>query len=293
MNVFVMAPLTLVIVGVIAGSFLPCHLNPRRATQALTAAVVLAAVAMVTALAQVTLAGLSEIPAVAHAIGWCSALYGGAHGASPIFGLVAGAFLLAVAAGAGRYALRVRSEMAVFSNVAGVEVIDMEGPVAFAVPGRPGGVVIGAGLLRDLDADERAAVLAHESAHLRFHHHRYVRVADFCAAGIPFLRPLARQVRFMTERWADEVAADRVGSRELVATTIARVALMRPASVAPLALGFGGRGIVARVDALMNPTSTSFVIGAFAATGVVALVALSSGLQVHHLAQFFAHVCGA
>jgi hypothetical protein len=292
MNVLVMVPLIVAFSGVIAASLFHRFLNPRRATQLLTGAVLLATLATFAAAAQIAVAGLAEISVVADSIGWCRDIYAAAHGTSPILGLTAAVLLLAMVVGSVRYASKVRSEIAVYRGVDGIEVIDVEGPVAFAVPGRPGGVVIGAGLLRELDQDERAAVLAHENAHLRYNHHRFVRLSELCAGGIPLLRPLARQVRFMTERWADEVAADRVGSRELVANTIARVALMPAAPATPLALGFAGRGIVGRVDALLNPKPLPFFRGAFAAAVVVCLVALSSGLQLHHLAQFLVDVCG-
>jgi Zn-dependent protease with chaperone function len=291
MNVLVMTPLIAAFTGVLAASLLHRFLKPRRAAQLLTAAVLLAALATFSADLQVAFAGLAEIPLVADSIVWCRDLYAGGHGASPTSGLAAAVLLLVMVAGSVRYAYMVRSEVSVYRGVDGVEVIDVEGPVAFAVPGRPGGVVIGAGLLRDLDPDERAAVLAHENAHLRYNHHRLIRLSEICAAGIPLLRPMARQVRFMTERWADEVAADQVGSREIVANTIARVAFMPSASVAPLALGFAGRGIVGRVDALLNPKPMPFFRSASAAVVVLCVVGLGSGLQMHHLAQYLVHIC--
>ena len=74
-----------------------------------------------------------------------------------------------------------------------------------------------------------------------------------CAAAFPFLVPLARQVRFATERWADEAAAAAIGSRRTLARAIARVALMpRDGHLSP-ALAFSGRGTSARVDALLHP----------------------------------------
>ena len=53
--------------------------------------------------------------------------------------------------------------------------------------------------------------------------------------------PLARQVRFNTERWADESAANEVGSRALVARAIARVALLGIPPTA--AAGLDGRAL--------------------------------------------------
>jgi Zn-dependent protease with chaperone function len=51
-------------------------------------------------------------------------------------------------------------------------VLPVRQPVAYALGGRAGGVVVSRGLLAVLDDDERDAVLAHELAHLRLGHHR-------------------------------------------------------------------------------------------------------------------------
>lgn len=291
MNLLLLAPVTLALVGVAAGWFIPRHLKPKPATQLLTAAIVVTTIAIISALVQVAAAGASETPAVADVLGWCRALYDGQHGAGPIAGMVAAGGLGFIVVGSWRHHRRIRRELAIFAGVDGVEVVDLEGPVAFAVPGRPGGVVLGAGLLAQLDGEERCAVLAHENAHLALHHHRYVHAADLCAAGLPVLRPLATQVRFMTERWADEVAAEIIGSRQVLATTIARVALMPAGGLTTAALGFRGHGTVARVDALLNPRRSPFLVAVASAVGVVAAVAVGSAIQLHHLVAFVAHIC--
>ncbi len=64
--------------------------------------------------------------------------------------------------------------------------------------------------------DKRRALLAHEQAHLDLGHHRYLRASEM-TASFPLLGPLARAVRFSTERWADEEAASVVGDRRVVA----------------------------------------------------------------------------
>jgi Zn-dependent protease with chaperone function len=290
MRLAMLSPVLAALLGLALGWFLPRFLSPRRAAQTLTISVLLTSTALVAALVQVTLAGLSEIPAVADAVGWCRALYHGQHGASPLIGGVAALLLLLALVGMGRQWRRLRREQAPFADVDGVEVVPSVGPVAFAVPGRPGGVVIGACVFEELGADGRSAVLAHELAHLQHRHHLYVRSAAICAAGMPFLKPLASQVRFMTERWADEVAAQRIGSRRVLAETIARVALMPGRRVHP-GLAFGAHHTVSRVDALLHPTVMSPFAAVPAGSAVGAVVLLGSGWQVHHLAAFFAHIC--
>jgi hypothetical protein len=232
-NLAMLAPVLVALVGLAAGWFLPRFLSPRRATQTLTASVLLTSVALLAALVQVALAGASEVPLVADAVGWCRALYHGQHGASPVAGGVAAVLLVLALGGMARQWRRLRCEQAAFADIEGVEVVAAAGPVAFAVPGHPGGVVVGACLFEELSPDGRSAVLAHEIAHLEHRHHLYLRAAVVCGAGVPFLRPLVSQVRFMTERWADEVAADRIGSRRVLAETIAHVALMPGGAVQP------------------------------------------------------------
>jgi Zn-dependent protease with chaperone function len=289
-NLAMLIPVLVALMGLAAGWFLPRFLSPRRATQTLTASVLLASVALLAALVQVALAGASEIPLVADAVGWCRALYHGQHGASPVAGAVAVVLLVLALVGMARQWRRLRGEQAAFADIEGVEVVAAAGPVAFAVPGHPGGVVVGACLFEELSPDGRSAVLAHEIAHLEHRHHLYLRAAMVCAAGMPFLRPLASQVRFMTERWADEVAADRIGSRRVLAETIAHVALMPGGAVQP-GLAFGGNHTVSRVDALLHPTAASPFTAVPAVGAVMAVVSMGSSWQLHHLATFFSHIC--
>lgn len=292
MNVLLVAPLLLMVGGIVAGWFLPRVVSPAIGARVLTAAVVLAAASVASALVLVTMAASSELHTVSDALGWCRALYPGDHGAAPWAGAVSAALLATATVRAVRYRCRVRADHAPFAHIDGIEVVASDDPIAFAVPGRPGGVVIGSALLCQLDPNERAAVLAHENAHLRLHHHRYVHTVEMCAAAFPFLIPLARQVRFATERWADEAAAAEVGSRRTVARAIARVALMhRPAQMAP-SLAFSGRGTSARVDALLHPDDAQRLEVPVAATAATLLTALAgSSVQVHHLAMFLVHAC--
>lgn len=170
-------------------------------------------------------------------------------------------------------------------------VLPVDEPTAFAVPGRPGHVVVSAGMLRRLDGDERRVLLAHERAHLRRHHHRYLWVASIAAAVAPPLQPLRRRIRFATERWADEEAAGEVGDRRLVARTIARAALAQ-SDLAPT-MALAGFGVRARVDALLEQPKARGAGHLAGFTGLlVAVVGLtSSTVQVHHVAALLDHLC--
>jgi Zn-dependent protease with chaperone function len=104
-------------------------------------------------------------------------------------------------------------------------VVDDERPLAHALPGRPGRIVVSTSMLSTLEPAERRALLAHERAHLAHSHHLFVAVVDVLAALVPLLRPLASVIRFTTERWADETAATHVGDRSVVARALAKAAL--------------------------------------------------------------------
>lgn len=293
MNLLLIAPLGFTVLGVVAGWFLPRVASPSLWVKVLTAAMVAAAVAVSAALVLVATAGATELHAVSDLLGWCEALYSGDHGAAPWAGAVAASAALLATRGALRHRHLVRADRTAFASVGGVHIIDADGPVAFAVPGRPGGIVLGDQLVGALDRAERRAVLAHEQAHLSLGHHRYVYAAELSAAAFPFLAPLARQVRFGTERWADEAAAAQLGSRRIVARAIARVALLGQPDTS-LGLGFGSRGAGARVEALLHPGRASrFQIPLVASALTVLASVAGSSVQVHHLAEFVAHACRA
>jgi Zn-dependent protease with chaperone function len=97
----------------------------------------------------------------------------------------------------------------------------------------------------------RAALLAHERAHLSGRHFLFATAARLAASANPLVRSLAGAVENTVERWADERAAAVVGDRRLVAETIAHAALATKASrprrplVAALGAVFGGPGALA------------------------------------------------
>jgi Zn-dependent protease with chaperone function len=135
----------------------------------------------------------------------------------------------------------------------GLVVADWEAPLAVAVPGRPGHVLVTSGMLRLLSPPERRAVLAHERAHLTHRHHLAVGAVGAAAAVNPLLIPARTTVTYLVERWADEEAADAVSDRDLVARTVARAALATVEESPAPALGLHGGVIVRRVSALQRP----------------------------------------
>ncbi len=134
-------------------------------------------------------------------------------------------------------------------------VVVVPGPAieAYALPGRPGCIVVSDRLLDRLDADGRAALIAHEQAHLSGRHYLFAAAAWLAAAANPMLLPVARAVEYTVERWADEHAAAVTGDRGLVAETIGQVALLaspRAARLPVMSLGI--------VDARTRRTSLAW-----------------------------------
>jgi Zn-dependent protease with chaperone function len=135
----------------------------------------------------------------------------------------------------------------------GLVVADWAVPLAVAVPGRPGHVLVTAGMLGLLDADERRVMFAHERAHLDRRHHRLVTLAAAAAAVDPLLIPVRDAIAYLVERQADEDAAAVVGDRELTARAVARAALASASASPGPALAIGGGAAVRRVRALRCP----------------------------------------
>ena len=172
----------------------------------------------------------------------------------------------------------------------GVEIADHAKPFAYTLPGRGGHVVVSSALVAMLDSSEQGIVLAHEQAHARYRHDRYLLGAQMAAALLPILRPLAGRLQFSLERWADEAAVAHCGDRRLVARTLGKVAL-RGAMPAG-AIGFAGLGVPARVAALLAPPMTSIrVAGRVVVWSSVAVIGLLAALQVHHLAGLITALC--
>jgi len=130
-------------------------------------------------------------------------------------------------------------------------VLPVRQPIAVALPGANGRVIVSAGLLQRLDAPGRAVLLAHERSHLTHRHDRLQTLAALAAAVNPLLRPVRREICLTLERWADEDAAHSVADRARVASTLARVALLDH-RVSPItgALAFHEHDVAYRIRAL-------------------------------------------
>ncbi|MGW4239999.1 M48 family metalloprotease [Streptomyces sp. NPDC004749] len=239
------------------------YLSPRHAVVLLTTAALLPAATSSAALALLAVPGASYLPAVAAlgeltrplALGPPPVTVALALGAGGVLAWRAG--LVAVAACHHRAELR-RARAAAGGTAGELAVLRRARPDAYALPGRPGRIVVTTGMLRALEPDERAALFAHERAHLRGRHHRVLVAVELAALCHPALRTLCEPVGYALERAADEAAAAAVGDRWLVARAIARAALAARAASAPTpdrpraALGMNAGPVPRRVAALLD-----------------------------------------
>ena len=292
MTAELLAPAVLALVAVSLAGWLRRRLPPRAAIILLTLLAVGAAAGVVSALALVVVGGFVGVPDALSGVSWCRDALAAGHKA-PL--AVAGGAAILLAVGLWRlvgFERQWRRSVAAHSGEGGVAVVDVDEPLAFAVPSQAGTVVVSRGLLSALDHAEQAAVFAHEHCHLRRGHHRFLRASGLSAAAVPLLARLARHVRFATEREADEAAAVAVGDRRIVARAIACAAVR--GRMGPPAMAFGDDGVVERVYELLHPKDSGWAPAVALLVGVVVAFVSVSGttLQLHHLVEFAAHVCG-
>ncbi|MFI0737723.1 M48 family metalloprotease [Streptomyces sp. NPDC021100] len=171
-------------------------------------------------------------------------------------------------------------------------VVDSPYPDAYALPGRPGRIVITTAMIRSLDAAEREVLFAHERAHNAYHHHLFLAAAELAAHCHPALRAVRDATRYAAERAADEAAAAVVGDRRLAARAIARAALAsgghhpdRPAVAPAATTGPVPRRVAALLSAPAPPhrRTAPWVAVLLAACATASVCASATGaIGFHH-----------
>ena len=212
---------------------LAARLEPRQATWLLTSATVALAGCSTAALALLAAYAAARAPFLATLGDYSQQVM---RRGDPISAAAGTAAALALTGAAVAVAVMLRSRARAlaesYRRAAELEADDgivvVPGPAieAYALPGGPGRIVVSGRLLDRLDNRRRAALIAHEQAHLAGRHHLFAVVARLSAAANPLLLPVARSVEYTVERWADEHAAAVTGDRRLVAETIGQVALL-------------------------------------------------------------------
>lgn len=274
MHLAVYLPLLAPLLAAGSAGWLAERMAPRWATWLLATAAVVLAVAGGVALTALAATAIAQLPPVAALGHWSVAVLRREDPASLDLALVASAAALAALVAAVRtLCLRIRALVAAartarcLPGARQLVVLDDPTPDAYAVPGRPGRIVISTGMYDALDPGERRVLFAHERAHLTCRHHLFVAAAQLAAATNPLLRPLAAAVGYSTERWADERAAQATGDRPLTARTVGKAALLSTHHPRATALAVTGdsprhRGlrrtgpVPRRVAALLSPPVT-------------------------------------
>jgi hypothetical protein len=171
-------------------------------------------------------------------------------------------------------------------------VIDDADHQAFAVPGRPGRIVISSGLLRHLDATQRRALLAHERAHLTHRHHLHHAMAHLAAAANPLLHRLPGAVALSTERWADECAAATCRRTTVVSALIlAAIGTSHVPEVPVGVLAASATQLSTRVRALRDPAPrltlwrVALIVALVAGIAAAVLEAVRDTERLFELAQ--------
>ncbi|MGW7492556.1 M56 family metallopeptidase [Streptomyces sp. NPDC054786] len=262
-------PLLMPLFAVPAARRLAESLPPRAAAWLLTGCAVALAACTTAALGLLLTAGALQLPPVA-ALGHLSLPLLGDDPAVSLPAAAAAAGLLtagalAVVHRARRHHTEIRTARLTSDahpTSGDLCVLPDSAPDAYALPGRPGRVVVTAGMLRALPPDEREALFAHERAHLAGRHHLFLLTVALAAVCHPLLRSLRAPLAYALERWADESAASRVGDRRVTARAIGRAALAArpaaPASHRPGTVLAATTGPVPRrVAALLAPERSS------------------------------------
>ncbi|MEU1517609.1 M56 family metallopeptidase [Streptomyces sp. NPDC005811] len=290
MGVFVFLPLVLPLTAWPVARLAEQHLHPRAATRLLSGVAVVMAVCSTVCLGLVMVVGTAQLPGNPLPDGWSDPEVRAAVPYDEVAGKAAIPALVAVLVACGRTLWRHgrvrRGAHRALAGMPGTEVVVLPDgvPYAYALPGgRRARVVVTTALLDRLEPAERRALFAHERAHLTAGHHRFLLAVRLAARANPFLRPLRTAVSYTAERWADEDAAQAVGSRRTVARAIGKAALVSRGTPVPTLAGFAAPGPVPRrVAALLGPAPvgrswpSAFTAVGLAAWGAAAGTAVSA-----------------
>jgi Zn-dependent protease with chaperone function len=138
-----------------------------------------------------------------------------------------------------------------------VLTVGQDAPAVYCLPWGRRRIVVSAGALAALTPGQLRAVLAHERAHLRGHHHAMLTLTAALARAFPRVPLLAHarpQLAVLTEMAADDAAArhyhrdDLAGALVILAGAGARRAA--PTATGPATLTAGGPAAMARLQRL-------------------------------------------
>jgi Zn-dependent protease with chaperone function len=263
------------------------QLPPRLAARFVVVALVVVAIAAIPTTLVLAVAFLAHAPVIGIGFEWCAQAIG-LHGSMPAWIGVPAVALVLIGSVRTTRLLRQHRHLRI-DEAHPVHIAHSHSPYAVTLPGRAGQIVMSTAMVELLDETEQRIVVAHERAHARYRHDRYLLVAELVAAALPPLRALSKRVSYSIERWADEAAAKVCGDRQLVAITLGRVALQ---ASPPTVAGFSGLGVASRMSALLQPPvrmpSRRNVLMLWSTLAVTAGLSL---YQLHHLEQLLTALC--
>jgi Zn-dependent protease with chaperone function len=299
MRLAVYLPLVIPVLAALAARPLANRLPPAAATWLLASSSLALAVASSAVLGLLAITAFARIPLI-DGLGHISVqVMARDDPASLPVAIAAGAVLAAAAAAAVRAVYwRVAAivaagrEARALPGAGQVVVTEDDAADAYTLPGWPCRIVITSGMLRALSNPERGVLLAHERTHAGWQHYLFTSAARLAAAANPLLSPVAAEVGFTVERWADEHAASVTGDRPLTARAIARAALATKAAPpagdhAKSAPGLvktylrGAGPVPRRVAALLRPPPRPSLL----LVGAVLLLVATSGFSALEAAR--------
>ena len=131
-----------------------------------------------------------------------------------------------------------------------VVIVDHDAPAVYCLPCGRHQIVISAGALAALTPAQLRAVLAHERAHLRRHHHVILALATALARAfprVPLLSQAQPQLAVLAEMAADDAAIRRHRRDDLAAALIA----LATTGARPPALAASGPEAIARLQRIL------------------------------------------
>ncbi|MCI3240631.1 MULTISPECIES: M56 family metallopeptidase [Streptomyces] len=286
MGVFVFLPLVLPLTAWPIARLATQRLHPRTATLLLTGVSCVMALCSTVCLALLMVVGTAQLPGNPLPDGWSDPEVRESVPHDEIAGKAAIPALITVVTSCGRallhhFRFRWRAHQALADLPSTqVAVLPDPQPYAYALPGGPRDrIVVSTAMIDCLGSRERRALFAHERTHLAAGHHRHLLLVQLAACANPFLRPLRTAVGYTAERWADEEAAQAVGSRKTVARAIGKAALVSRGTPVPTLASLAAPGpLPRRIAALLGPPAVRTWPPVFTAAGLALWTAASGAL---------------
>jgi Zn-dependent protease with chaperone function len=196
-----------------------------------------------------------------------------------------------------RRLLLVEGGVGAHESRAGFDLVTLPGAVlvAYSLGGRSPQVVLSEGLRRQLDREAVDAVVAHEAAHLRARHDRWLLLVSLAEAVLwfmPWVGHAASAVRLSVEQWADQAAAQEVGAPALQAALLASAGIE---PVPPWAAALSDTDTLAERLAMLQAPPGAGQLRLAGLTSLAAMAAAAAGGAggLGTVLVLLAHLCGA